>query len=134
MTSGRGVRGSHRHVRRGGRIVGAAATAGPEGGVDACRGDETGRFVRKGAVTRAHGDESLRGRPQNIGGHSDFHFSAQPLDDVLNKVEGNDRAHVPLKFRQEEDFPFLWCAQKRPPFYYFFQMTAIFFDKARFQN
>ena len=30
-----------------------------------------------------------------------------PLDDVLDKVEGDDRAHVPVELGQQQHLPFL---------------------------
>jgi len=58
-------------------------------------------------VGRAHRDQRFGVAPDEIGVEAGAVEDGDSLDDVFHKVEGDHGAHIPVKFRQKQNFPFL---------------------------
>ena len=58
-------------------------------------------------MRRAHRDQRLGVTPNDVDVKADAADDGDALDDVLDKVERDDGAHVPVQLGQKEHFPFL---------------------------
>ena len=58
-------------------------------------------------MRRTHRDQRLGVTPNDVDVKADAADDGDALDDVLDKVERDDGAHVPVQLGQKEHFPFL---------------------------